>query len=251
MRGSRLVAASRLLTAAFALLSGAAVARGAESTFATPPMTYMGCGTLKGRVTGPRQLHPMTIEACASACWVAKRSYAATLKGDQCACGDAYNAPLAGVCNKSCADNPGEICGGEDDASIFAIKLACEGVAGSDATPKLVVRLFFGADINPPKNSGWVAGEVSDAQWSNFLAQEVTPRFPDGINVATTYGQYEKLSDNSIVREKSWVLTLAIEPSAGADDKINAIAKAYNRDFNQESVMRIETAGCRSFLDAR
>ena len=43
------------------------------------------------------------------------------------------------------------------------------------------------------------AGRVSESQWQAFLREEVTPRFPDGLTVWQTDGQWRK-SDGRIGR---------------------------------------------------
>ena len=48
--------------------------------------------------------------------------------------------------------------------------------------PAVQVDLYFGRD----KPSG---GEVSEAEWAAFLAESVTPRFPDGLSVLPVEGQ--------------------------------------------------------------
>ena len=46
-------------------------------------------------------------------------------------------------------------------------------------------------------------GKASDARWRQFLAREVTPRFPDGLTVYETYGQWRNPARNTIVRERA------------------------------------------------
>ena len=100
-------------------------------------------------------------------------------------------------------------------------------------------QLLFGRDIQR-------SAVVTDAQWRDFLDQEVTPRFPDGFSVADVSGQYRDQS-GTIVREPSKQL-LILSRDPGADEpKLNAIREAYKRRFNQESVLLVESQVCGGF----
>jgi hypothetical protein len=90
---------------------------------------------------------------------------------------------------------------------------ACAGLAADACGPGLMrmtqAQLFFGRDIER-------RAMVSDAQWRDFLDQEVTPRFPDGFSVADDAGQYRDQS-GTIVREPSkQLLILSRDPGADA-----------------------------------
>ncbi len=61
------------------------------------------------------------------------------------------------------------------------LALAASGCApppcpGKGAHPALVAQLLFGRSLHG-------GGEVTDDQWRAFLADSVTPRFPDGLTV--------------------------------------------------------------------
>jgi hypothetical protein len=94
--------------------------------------------------------------------------------------------------------------------------------------------LYFGRD----KNDGT---EVSDEDWSKFLDEFVTPRFPDGLTVLDGNGQY-RLVNGTIVKEKSKVLILLYPPKTRTVNsrKIDQIRNEYKKRFKQESVMRID-----------
>ena len=89
-------------------------------------------------------------------------------------------------------------------------------------------------------------GGKSDAQWRRFLAREVTPRFPDGLTVYDTYGQWRDPKRNVVVREKSRVLRIII-PADGPADKIAEVAEAYKKQFSQKSVGVVTRPACVSF----
>lgn len=90
------------------------------------------------------------------------------------------------------------------------------------------------------------AAHVGQAAWKEFLAREVTPRFPDGLTVLDGYGQWRGAS-GAIAREPSRVLLLWHTSGAKADAAIDAIREAYKRRFHQQSVMRVDGEDCVSF----
>jgi Protein of unknown function (DUF3574) len=90
-------------------------------------------------------------------------------------------------------------------------------------------------------------GKASDARWRQFLAREVTPRFPDGLTVYETIGQWRDPKRKIITREKSRVLRIIIADDEPANDKIAAVAEAYKKQFAQKSVGIVTRPACASF----
>lgn len=102
------------------------------------------------------------------------------------------------------------------------------------------VELIFGAH----RNNGQ---PVSDDEWADFLAAEVTPRFPDGLTVLTGFGQWRGTT-GLLVQETSRLLLIWHAPDASTDSRIEAIRAAYKARFGQESVLRADDApACVSF----
>ena len=89
-------------------------------------------------------------------------------------------------------------------------------------------------------------GSASDARWKQFLAREVTPRFPDGLTVFETTGQWRDPATKAITREKSRVLRIIVSADI-ARDKIDALAAAYKTQFAQKSVGIVIRPACVSF----
>lgn len=90
-------------------------------------------------------------------------------------------------------------------------------------------------------------GKASDARWRQFLAREVTLRFPDGLTVYETTGQWRDPARNVVVREKSRVLRIVIAADEPARDRIAAVAEAYKKQFAQKSVGIVTRPACVSF----
>ena len=101
--------------------------------------------------------------------------------------------------------------------------------------PALQVDLYFGR--NTPK------GEVSEADWANFLADEVTPRFPAGLSVLEVAGQYQEPS-GQIIRERTKLLVIVVFDAPQHEAKVRAIAGGYAQRFGQHTVFHVERSVC-------
>ena len=78
-------------------------------------------------------------------------------------------------------------------------------VAASCAAPLKPARelnLYFGRNIEG-------SGEVSERQWAEFVASEVTPRFPDGLSILNVAGQ-SRNSANQTLRERTKLLIVVV-----------------------------------------
>jgi hypothetical protein len=106
--------------------------------------------------------------------------------------------------------------------------------------PMMEVELMFG------RNIGGKLG-VTDARWRSFLAREVTPRFPDGLTVFDTTGQWRDAKTKAVVREPSKIVRLILPADAQAKEKIDAVVSAYRRQFRQDSVGVLTRPACVSF----
>jgi hypothetical protein len=94
----------------------------------------------------------------------------------------------------------------------------------------------FGSDIPG-------GGTVTESDWQRFLAEVVTPRFPNGFSVSNGYGQY-RMKNGEIVKEKNWVVVVYFTGWSPEHERaIEEVLETYKRWFRQESVMRaISTA---------
>ena len=86
-----------------------------------------------------------------------------------------------------------------------------------------------------------------DARWRAFLAREVTPRFPDGLTVYQTTGQWRDPARKVLVRERSRVLRIIVPADPAPRDKVEAVAAAYKMQFQQKSVGIVMRPACVSF----
>jgi hypothetical protein len=109
--------------------------------------------------------------------------------------------------------------------------------AGGAAMQQL--ELFFGTSI---RGHATVAAHA----WSQFLASEVTPRFPEGLTIFDAHGQW-RAADGRVTEERSRVLVILYRPDDTTEAKIAAIRNAYEKRFHQDSVMRVDSSACVSF----
>jgi hypothetical protein len=103
-----------------------------------------------------------------------------------------------------------------------------------------VTQMFFGRDI-------YGKGEVSEAQWTQFVRDTIIPRFPDGFTVLDATGQYLDTQRNAAISEKSKVVIIAAGDDEAARAKLTQIAETYKTHFEQQAVGMISRPGCASF----
>jgi hypothetical protein len=123
-------------------------------------------------------------------------------------------------------------------ASIFVVACTTTPGAFCASGEKMAVAdtLYFGTE-KP-------GGPVTPAEWNEFLANAVTPLFPDGLTVWPATGQWK--SAGGIVREGSYVLSLVHADDAASENAIREIVQAYKTQFHQEAVLRSRTTTCMS-----
>jgi hypothetical protein len=104
-------------------------------------------------------------------------------------------------------------------------------------TPMIEVELLFG------RNIGGKLG-VTDKLWAAFLAREVSPRFPDGLTVFDTRGQWRDDKTKALVREPGKIVRIILGADAGTMEKVDAVAAAYIKQFGQDSVGIVTRPAC-------
>jgi hypothetical protein len=104
----------------------------------------------------------------------------------------------------------------------------------------LVAELFFGRDI-----AG--RGPLTDAEWSQFAAQAVTPNFPDGFTAFDGDGQWQNPGTGRIARERTKVVLVAAKRQPDLAPRLQAVIDAYKGRFHQQSVGVITRDSCATF----
>ncbi|MBE1161716.1 DUF3574 domain-containing protein [Dyella acidiphila] len=95
-------------------------------------------------------------------------------------------------------------------------------------------RLYFG--LGPADQPGQ---GISEASWRDFLDQQVTPRFPDGLSVLDVYGQWQGKQETRPERLHSKLLVIDYPDTPENRSKIEAIRAAWKQRTGDQSVLRV------------
>ena len=88
---------------------------------------------------------------------------------------------------------------------------------------------------------------VSESAFAQFVAREITPRFPDGLTISDATGQWRDRGSGGITREPSKRVEIVLPGTAEDETKLDAVVAAYKRRFHQQSVVVILRPACISF----
>ena len=122
-------------------------------------------------------------------------------------------------------------------AGCAAVPESCPTGAGQ-AT---IAEAYFGRNVKG-------RAPVTDTEWARFMADTVTPAFPDGLTVLDGVGQWRNAAGR-ISREDSKVLLLVLpgQDQAAAAARLAPVTAAWKARFAQESVLTVFRAGCAGF----
>ena len=122
-------------------------------------------------------------------------------------------------------------------AGCAAAPQPCPAGAG----PATIAEAYFGRNVK-------TRAPVTDAEWARFMADTVTPAFPDGLTVLDGLGQWRNAA-GTISREDSKVLLLVLpgQDQAAAAARLAPVTAAWKARFAQESVLTVFRAGCAAF----
>lgn len=105
--------------------------------------------------------------------------------------------------------------------------------------PWTQIELYFGRGLGGD-------AIVSDEAFRSFIADEVTPLFPDGLSVIDVAGQFRD-AEGTIIREPTKLLILLVPDAAAVADDVETIVAAYKERFDQETVLHTEQPACVAF----
>jgi hypothetical protein len=131
------------------------------------------------------------------------------------------------------------------------LQAACVVLAIASATPAIAqqltchpplqamlrIELYFGRSIEGDR-------PVSDREWARFVAQELTPRFPD-LTVLDARGAWRKGQHE--MREHTKLVVIVVQEGATARGHIAEVTEAYKQRFRQTSVGVVTQPVCASF----
>ena len=131
-------------------------------------------------------------------------------------------------------------------AAAVAFLLLVAGCAvGGDAIcpdgmdPFTEINVYFGQE----KGSGET---VAEEEWQSFLADTVTPQFPDGLTVLDASGQWFDTDEGRLYRESTRVLNVLV-PVDTTDSGVAAvrdISDIYKQRFEQQAVFYTSLPAC-------
>jgi hypothetical protein len=103
--------------------------------------------------------------------------------------------------------------------------------------------LYFGRSIPG-------GGSVSDTEWTRFVAEVITPAFPQGFTITTGTGQWQEAGGN-VVSEPSMIFSV-LHPDTQVDEaKITGIGERYRVLFHQEAVLHEHLMACMDLIDGK
>jgi hypothetical protein len=104
--------------------------------------------------------------------------------------------------------------------------------------PALMDSLYFGTNMPD--------GRVSPEDWQRFLAEEITPRFPEGLTSWSAAGQWRN-GAGELEKESSFVLHVVHPDTPQTDEAIVEVMNTYKSRFRQEAILRVRSAACISY----
>jgi hypothetical protein len=116
-------------------------------------------------------------------------------------------------------------------AFLILLTLSCANLAIYEKQE--LDTLYFGTQ----KPEG---GVVTDAEWQQFLAGEITSRFPSGLTTWEAAGQWRD-AHNVIERERTHIVQIVHRANGDDQGRIAAIIATYKKRFAQEAVFRVRS----------
>ncbi len=115
---------------------------------------------------------------------------------------------------------------------LLSFVLISPAFAGARA---IQTTLYFG--LSMPEG-----GAVSETQWQGFLADTVTPRFPDGLTVVSATGQWRdpKAEPGKTFSEQTKIVILVRADTSVAARAVAEIKAVYLKRFHQISVLQTD-----------
>lgn len=119
--------------------------------------------------------------------------------------------------------------------SVGSLREARAQIPEAPATSEIRINVLVQDELYFGRNKP--GGEVSEQDFQMFLQNVVTPRFPDGLTVLNTLGQFR--GSKGIIIEKTKLLILIHSNSQEDRREIQEIIDKYKDQFQQESVLRV------------
>ena len=106
--------------------------------------------------------------------------------------------------------------------------------------PMLVAELFFGRNIK-------ARGPLTDAEWAQFVAETITPNFPEGFTVFDGQGQWRNPLTGNIADGRTKIVLIAAKREPDLTRRLSSVIDIYKTQFRQQSVGTIIRKSCAAF----
>ena len=120
--------------------------------------------------------------------------------------------------------------------SAHAQSLECRGAQKAQQVAELIFGRRIGTRV-----------AVTETQFVLFVGDEITTRFPDGLTVFNATGTWRDKTSNKIMHEPTKIVLIVLPGNADDLARLNKVAEAYKRRFQQQSVGMILRPACVSF----
>lgn len=124
-------------------------------------------------------------------------------------------------------------------AGVEAVGVGPDPACAAGLERRATAELYFGRNIDFDFG-------VTDADWTRFVDEEITSRFPSGFTVIDAAGQWRDETAR-IVREPSKVVIIVLAGRPDENLELDAIRQAYRTRFRQDAVMRVDHTACVGF----
>ena len=121
--------------------------------------------------------------------------------------------------------------------SAHAQLLECRGAQKAQQVAELIFGRSIGGRI-----------EVSEKQWMQFVDDEITPRFPDGLTVFDAAGQWRDQTSKKITRESSKIVLIVLPGNAEDLTRLNEIVECLQAQLRAAVGRHDPAAGVRLVL---
>lgn len=109
------------------------------------------------------------------------------------------------------------------------------------ATPMLNITLMFG--MKRPHGA-----DITSTEWQNFLRTTITPRFPAGLSVLPSDGQWQDRTTGKVQQEPSRLVLVTVpENTPQLAANLAFVRTTYKSQFSQQAVGLTVTHACASF----
>ncbi len=106
--------------------------------------------------------------------------------------------------------------------------------------PMLAYELFFGRTV-------LARADVTEAEWTAFIEDTVTPALPDGFTVFDARGAWHSTRAGRTIHQTSKVILVALPDTPASQEAVNRVRSAYKSRFNQQLVGMIVQPTCATF----